>query len=146
MKTQLWLPAFLLVASLGVAQTKMYMAKDGLALQGYDPVAYFQKGEPVKGGPAFTAEWSGATFRFASDENRKMFQAAPEKYAPQYGGHCAYAAGKGYLAKGDATAWKIVDGKLYINYNQDVQKLWEADQAKFIESGDKNWPGLASKK
>lgn len=146
MRTQLWMPALLLAASLGVAQTKVYTAKDGLALQGYDAVAYFQKGEPVKGKPEFAAEWSGATFRFASDENRKMFQAAPEKYAPQYGGHCAYAAGKGYLAKGDPTAWKIVDGKLYVNYNQDVQKLWTADQAKFIELGDKNWPGLASKK
>jgi hypothetical protein len=84
-------------------------------------------------------------FLFSSDANRKLFAADPEKYAPQYGGHCAWAAANGYTAKGDPSAWKVVGGKLYLNYNSDIQKKGLATQDEFIRKGDDNWPGLAAK-
>ncbi|MBY9065377.1 YHS domain-containing protein [Hyphomonas sp. WL0036] len=114
----------------------------GVAVQGYDPVAYFREGKPVKGERAFTASYNGATFRFASAANRDVFLAAPETYAPQYGGYCAWAVSQGYHAKGDARFWKIIDGKLYLNYSAAVQKKWEADIPGFIARADTNWPAL----
>lgn len=113
-----------------------------VAVQGYDPVAYFTEGKPVKGMKAFSTDHNGATFRFASAANRDAFVADPEKYAPQYGGYSAWAVGQGYHAKGDARFWKIVDGKLYLNYNRSVQEKWEADIPGFIESADRNWPQI----
>lgn len=111
-----------------------------LAVQGYDPVAYFTVGEPVKGDKDFSTAYQGAQFRFASQENLDAFLADPEAYAPQYGGYCAWAVAQGYTAKGDARRWSIVDGKLYLNYNRKVQSDWEADIPGFIQSGDQNWP------
>lgn len=115
---------------------------DNLAVQGYDPVAYFTDGKPVKGTKEFETEYKGATFRFASAANLAKFKADPEAYAPQYGGYCAWAVSQGYTAKGDARNWKIVDGKLYLNYNTSVQKKWEADIPGFIEAADTHWPDL----
>ena len=114
-----------------------------VAVQGYDPVAYFTAGKPIKGEKAFTAEFNGATFRFVSAANRDAFLADPEKYAPQYGGYCAWAVSQGYHAKGDARFWKIVDGKLYLNYNASVQKKWEGDIPGFIAEADKAWPEIS---
>lgn len=113
-----------------------------VAVQGYDPVAYFTEGKPVKGAKTFSAEYNGATFRFANAANRDAFIANPEQYAPQYGGYCAWAVSQGYHAKGDARFWKVVDGKLYLNYNASVQKKWEADIPGFIRSGEENWPRI----
>lgn len=113
-----------------------------VAVQGYDPVAYFSEGKATRGSAAFTAEYNGATFRFASAANRDAFVADPEKYAPQYGGYCAWAVSQGYHAKGDARFWKIVDGKLYLNYSASVQKKWEGDIPGFIAKGDEAWPGI----
>lgn len=110
------------------------------AVQGHDPVAYFTDGKPVKGSKEFTTQYQGAEFRFASAENLATFKADPEKYAPQYGGYCAWAVSQGYTAKGDADHWKIVDGKLYLNYNKKIQEDWEQDQASFIIQADTNWP------
>jgi YHS domain-containing protein len=115
-------------------------AFDDLAVQGYDPVAYFKDGKPVKGAKEFSMTWMGAEFRFASAANRDAFKKNPEAYAPQYGGYCAWAVSQGYTAKGDARNWKIVDGKLYLNYNTSVQKKWEGDIPGFIASADANWP------
>lgn len=115
-------------------------AFDDLAVQGYDPVAYFKDGKPVKGAKEFSTTWMGAEFRFASAANRDAFKKNPEAYAPQYGGYCAWAVSQGYTAKGDARNWKIVDGKLYLNYNTSVQKKWEGDIPGFISSADANWP------
>ena len=115
-------------------------AFDDIAVQGYDPVAYFTQGKPVKGTKDFTTTWKGAEFRFASAANRDAFKKNPEAYAPQYGGYCAWAVSQGYTAKGDAKFWKIVDGKLYLNYNSSVQKKWEGDIPGFISSADGNWP------
>ena len=115
----------------------------GLAIKGYDAVAYFTESKPVKGSPQFTAEWNGARWQFASQEHRDMFQGEPAKYAPQYGGYCAWAVGHNYTADADPQAWKIVDGKLYLNYNKAVQDKWSPDAAsKWIPDANKNWSGL----
>lgn len=116
---------------------------DGYAIRGYDPVAYFTEGEPVEGRPQYEAEWNGATWRFASAENRERFVADPEAYAPQYGGFCAWAvAEKGELYSVDPHAWKIVDGKLYLNFSDSIQRRWERDIPGFIELGDRRWPEI----
>ena len=112
------------------------------ALQGYDPVAYFTDGQPVKGSKEFSTEYKGATFQFASAANRDAFLADPAAYAPQYGGYCAWAMADGKYAKGDAKYWKIVDGKLYLNYNAGIQKKWNADIPGFIEKADTQWQDL----
>ena len=113
--------------------------EEGLALKGYDPVAYFTERKPEIGLGEFEAEWEGSKWRFASAQNRETFLGAPEKFAPQYGGYCSWAASHGYTAKGDPEAWKIVDGKLYLNYNQDVKQKWEQDIPGYISKGDENW-------
>jgi len=114
------------------------------ALQGHDPVAYFTEGKPVKGDEAFTTEYMGAEFRFASAANRDAFLADPHAYAPQYGGYCAWAMADGKHAKGDARHWRIVDGKLYLNYNKSIQKKWDADIPGFIERADTEWSDISN--
>lgn len=114
----------------------------GLAIAGYDPVAYFSDGKPVAGSSDFTTEWQGATWRFASAAHRDQFVAEPARYAPQYGGYCAWAVSQGYTAGIDPEAWKIVDGKLYLNYSKDVQKQWEQDVPGNIVKADASWPKL----
>jgi YHS domain-containing protein len=114
----------------------------GTAVGGYDPVAYFKDGKPVRGKADITFQWKGATWRFADAANRDAFKADPEKYAPQYGGYCAYAVAQGATAKGDPQVWKIVSGKLYLNVNASVQKRWEQDIPGFIAKADKSWPGV----
>jgi hypothetical protein len=123
----------------GAGVVPFFQLENGLALKGYDPVAYFSEGKPVEGRGEFEAEWQDSKWRFASALNREMFLRAPEKYAPQYGGYCAWAVSHGYTAKGDPEAWKIVEGKLYLNYNQDVKAKWEQDIPAFISKGDENW-------
>jgi YHS domain-containing protein len=113
-----------------------------VAIRGYDPVAYFKDSKPVKGSPQFSAQWMGATWQFSTAENRDSFKQAPEKYAPQFGGYCAWAVGHNYTASTDPDAWKIVDGKLYLNYSKSVQEKWEQERAKWITEADRNWPGL----
>ena len=110
------------------------------AVEGHDPVAYFTEGRPVKGSRDFRTEYQGAEFRFASQENLDTFLADPEKYAPQFGGYCAWAVSEGYTAKGDADHWAIVDGKLYLNYNKKIQNRWEQDREMHIVSANTNWP------
>lgn len=112
------------------------------AVKGYDVVAYFTDGKPVEGKSDFSYEWGGTTWRFASAEHRDMFKADPGKYAPQYGGFCAWAVSQGYTAKIEPEAWKIVDGKLYLNYSKDVQEQWQQDVPGNITKADTNWPGI----
>ncbi len=114
--------------------------KAGVALRGHDPVGYFTAAKPVAGTPAFPSKWEGATYQFATAANKAAFDAEPAKYVPKYGGFCAYAASQGYKADADPAAWKIVDGKLYVNYNTAVSLLWQTRQTSFIDAGDKNWP------
>ena len=138
----------LTVLLLGLATTAIAGKVDpvfqngGLAIRGYDVVAYFQQSQAVKGSSQFSYQWQGATWLFASAENRDRFQADPERYAPQYGGYCAYAVSKGRTASIDPEAWKIVDGKLYLNYSKGVQKKWEQDVPGNIVKADRNWPDL----
>jgi YHS domain-containing protein len=117
----------------------------GVAIKGYDPVAYFTEARPVKGDSNFSSEWNGATWHFASAAHRDTFQAAPEKYAPQYGGYCAWAVSQGYTASIDPDAWKIVEGKLYLNYSAEVQKKWSGNIPGNIVKADVNWPKLLQK-
>ncbi|RIJ17072.1 YHS domain-containing (seleno)protein [Henriciella mobilis] len=112
------------------------------AVGGHDPVAYFTEGKPVEGKKEFSTEYQGAEFRFASAENLALFEADPEKYAPQFGGYCAWAVAQGDTAKGDPDYWKIVDGKLYLNYNKKIQERWEQNEAAFIEQAETNWPAV----
>jgi YHS domain-containing protein len=113
-----------------------------LALKGYDPVAYFVEGRPVKGSGEHRLEWNGATWRFASEANRVAFAADPERYAPQYGGYCAWAVSQGYTADIDPEAWRIVDGKLYLNYSTEIQARWAQDIQGNIAAADASWPKL----
>ena len=112
------------------------------AVGGYDPVAYFTEGKPVKGSKDHSFEWKGAVWTFANAENLETFKADPVAYAPQYGGYCAWAMADGNFAKGDPDYWKIVDGKLYLNFNANIQKRWEADIPGFIERADAKWPAV----
>ena len=112
------------------------------ALGGYDPVAYFLQGRPQEGSSAFTLEWKGATWRFASAANRDLFRSDPERYAPRYGGHCAWATARGYRAKGDPLHWEIVDGRLYLNYDAKVHADWRKDIPGEIARAEANWPKL----
>ena len=112
------------------------------AVGGYDTVAYHTQGAPVRGSRDFTTEWSGASWRFSSQENLDLFLADPDAYAPQYGGYCAWAIAEGYTAKGDPEIWSLVDGKLYLNFNQEVQDRWEADIPGFIAAADANYPAI----
>jgi YHS domain-containing protein len=112
-----------------------------LAVGGYDTVAYFKAGRPVLGKAEFATEYKGATWRFSSKENLDAFKATPAAYAPQYGGYCSWAIAQNYTASGDPLVWKIVNGRLYLNYDQSVQAKWEKDIPGFIASANKNWPG-----
>jgi hypothetical protein len=117
----------------------------GLALKGYDPVAYFTEKKPVKGTPGISAQHEGATYRFATAANRDAFLAAPARYAPQYGGYCAYGMASGYKAPIEPDAWTVVDGKLYLNYSQSVRSRWASDISGFVRKADTNWPTVRSK-
>jgi YHS domain-containing protein len=140
MKLLLILPlAFILSASFG--QEKIFSTKAG-AIKGYDPVAYFTESAPVKGDKAFSFEWNGATWFFSSQKHLDLFKASPEKYAPAFGGFCAYGVAQGYKVKIEPEAWSIVDGRLYLNYDLDVQNKWNADRSKFISEANKKWISL----
>ena len=116
-----------------------------LAVKGYDVVAYVEESKPVAGRAEFEYRWNGAVWRFASAANRDAFSRDPQMYAPQFGGYCAYAVSRGYTADIDPTAWRIVDGKLYLNYSKRAQHLWEEDLRGNIAKGEANWPAVLTK-
>lgn len=118
----------------------------GLALKGYDAVAYFTGGKAAQGTGEFSHTWGGATWHFTNAANRDRFAQEPTKYAPQYGGYCSWAVSHGYTADGDPEAWKIVDGKLYLNYNLKVKEKWEENIPEYVRKGDENWPAFLKKK
>ena len=117
---------------------------DGYAVHGYDVVAYFTVGAPTRGSDQFTTEYQGAKYRFASAGNRDRFAADPAKFAPQYGGYCAFGTAVGRKFNGDPTVWRIVDGKLYLNLNKKIQQRWFTDIPGFIRGADHNWPIIVS--
>jgi hypothetical protein len=129
-----------------VAEPVWYFRSGDVALSGYDPVAYFTESRAVKGRVDFETTWNGARWRFVSHENRDRFVKDPLRYAPQFGGYCAYAVSKGYTASADALAWSVVNGKLYVNYSMSVRQEWEKDRDARIASAEANWPGVVEKK
>ncbi len=129
--------------TLAEAKSEIYKNWRGIAIKGYDPVAFHTEGKPVKGDSDYELKWKDAKWRFASAENRDLFEADPEKYAPRYGGYCAWAVSEGYTASVDPeNAWSIVDGRLYLNYNAEVKQKWEKDIPGHIKKADANWPGV----
>lgn len=117
-------------------------SSSSFAISGYDPVAYFTANKPVKGNSEFSYEWKGANWLFSSKANKDLFASNPGKYEPQYGGYCAYGCSKGKKATTDPLAWKIVDGKLYLNHSSEVQEKWLKEQKQRIELADKYWPQI----
>ena len=119
--------------------------KSGLAIRGYDPVAYFELGEARRGDRAWSHEFNDATWLFATREHRDRFAAMPERYLPAYGGYCAWAVSRGDTAPIDPEAWRIVDERLYLNYSASIQKKWERDVPGNIAKADANWPELLAR-
>jgi YHS domain-containing protein len=136
----------ILITALSVcAQKSAVFEKSGKAIRGYDPVAYFTEGKPVEGKEEFVYNWNNANWYFSSLKNLNSFKASPEKYAPQYGGYCAYGLSNGYKASISPDAWTIVNGKLYLNYSLNVRESWDKNRAERIEKADKNWPEIKDK-
>jgi YHS domain-containing protein len=140
------LRAFSLIALLLATRAAFagdFFEADGAALHGYDVVSYFETGEPTKGTAKHAFTYHGSKFLFASAAHRKQFAADPAKYAPQYGGYCAYGTANGYKVPTEPDAFKVVDGKLYLNYNTKVLGIWTQDEPGNISRADKNWPDVA---
>ena len=134
-----------LISTTSFAQKSATFIDDGKAIRGYDPVAYFTAGKPIRGNDQFVFEWNNAKWYFASKQNLELFKTNPAKYAPQYGGYCAYGLSNGYKAPVDTDAWTIDNGKLYLNYNLDVREEWNKDRKERIQKADKNWPSVKDK-
>lgn len=130
-----------LVATQAFADDEVFTTDAG-AIRGYDAVSYHTEGAPVLGDAAITHQWNGVTWRFASESNRDLFAADPEKYAPKYGGFCAYGTSRGYKVGTEPDAFTIVNGTLYLNYNLAVQDTWRKDIPVYIERADTNWKTL----
>lgn len=124
------------------ADQKINIDKAGVAISGYDPVAYFEDGKPVKGIPAHQAMHGGATYHFASAAHLALFKANPEKYIPAYGGYCSYGMRYGQTSRIDPLSWKIVEGRLFLLYDQGTRELWQKQEADNISVADKVWRKL----
>lgn len=117
----------------------------GLAMQGFDPVAYFNEGQPTKGSYKLTSTFDEATYWFATEENKALFEATPEAYVPAYGGYCAFGAAMGFKFDGDPNHWKIVDDVLYLNLSSDIQERWVTDIPGYVEKANVNWETIEDK-
>jgi len=147
------LSALLLVGGLAISasaqmQTKtlLNLDKTGLAVQGYDPVAFFTDHMAVKGKPEFTSKADGAMYRFASEEHKELFDKEPAKYEPAFGGYCAYGVSRNKLAPIDVDAFQVVDGKLFLQYSKSVRDSFNEDQQGNLMKANQNWPTLVEKK
>ena len=148
MKTMKMFLLLLLLGSIpAFAQTKtlLNLDKNGIAIKGYDPVAFFTQNQPVKGRPEFESKYHGARYLFASAEDKATFDANPAKYEPQFGGFCAYGASKGHKAPIKIEAWQIVNGRLLMQYDLGAKKDFNKDQQGNLQKADKNWPGIVAK-
>lgn len=133
--------AFLLISTPVIAgNMKVNIDEKGIAIHGYDPVAYFVEKKPVAGKLSLKHPWSGAIWLFSNTNNQQAFINAPEKYAPQFGGFCAYAASSGAFADTEPDAWSVVNGKLYLNYNLTVRGIWNSNRKEFIKKAEQHWP------
>lgn len=133
--------AFAVVSTSVFAIAPIFSTEEG-AIRGYDPVAYFKLNKPVKGDKNLHTTWREAEWHFSSLANLDAFKADPEKYAPQYGGYCAYGVAQGYTPKIDPSAFKVTGGKLYLNLSPVVLKKWKKDIPGYVTEADKNWPAL----
>ena len=115
---------------------------NGVAIEGFDPVAYMSEKKAVKGSAEFTRVFKGSVFQFKSAENRDAFSANPQKFAPQYDGYCAYGVSRGYKAATSPDAFTVVNGKLYLNYNNEVKTMWTKDMPGLIDKADSNWAAV----
>ena len=120
----------------------MARSAGAVAIEGYDAVSYFTDGAAVMGRAELSHEWRGASWWFSDPMHLEQFREAPERFAPQYGGYCAWAVSRNDTAKIDPEAWSMVDGKLYLNYSAKIKRRWEENRAENIAAGDANWPGL----
>lgn len=127
------------------AQKSPVYIDHGKAIHGYDPVAFFTQSKPVMGKDSLMYQWSGATWYFADRKNLESFKAAPEKYAPQYGGYCAFGTAYGHKAPTEVETWTVLDGKLYFNNSQKVKGMWDKDRPGFIKKANDNWPMIKDK-
>ena len=127
-------------------QTTVNVTKDGVAIHGYDAVAYFTEAKPVVGSASFTATHEGATYRFSSAANRAAFVAQPARYAPQFGGYCAMGVAVGKKLDVDPTLFRVVEDKLYLNVNKDAQGMWLKEPVKHIGTASKRWKTVAAHK
>ena len=127
------------------ADIDMNADKNDLAIKGYDPVAYFTMNKPVKGDVNFTATYKGAIYRFSTESHRDIFKQEPTKYAPQYGGYCAFGVAMEKKFDTDPTAWKIIADKLYLNLNKDVQNKWKQDTNTYLEMSNTKWLNIKNK-
>ena len=123
----------------------LFDTKTGIAIKGYDPVAYFMQNKPVKGVDAYVYEWQGAKWKFANQADLDAFKVNPAKYAPQYGGYCAYGVANDNLVSIEPDKFTIIDGKLYLNYDGDVQTKWLKDTAGYIRKADGKFTALLKK-
>jgi len=128
-----------------LAQKSEVFSSSSKAIRGYDPVAYFTENKAVKGADSIVFNWMDANWYFSTKENLTMFMASPEKFAPQYGGYCAYGCSEGHKAPTDPEAFTIVNGKLYLNYNMNVRTKWRQDTDKKIERADMQWQAIKDK-
>lgn len=137
-RLRLLLLLFVLCSFGAQAESEVFSDNDG-AIRGYDPVAYFTEGKAVKGDAGITYEYHGGVWHFVNEANRDVFVGNPEKYAPQYGGHCAFGLAQGHLVQTDPHAWTIVDGKLYLNFSKAVRNTWQKDIPGNLKRSDANW-------
>jgi len=137
--------ALAVTSSVFAADIDMSADANDLAIQGYDPVAYFLDNQPVQGSHEFTATYKNAIYQFSSAEHRDLFKEDPTAYAPQFGGFCAMGVALGKKFEVDPTAWKLVDSKLYLNLNKDIQQRWSTDISGHIEEAVGLWPGIKGK-
>ncbi len=135
----------LLLSSALFAQKSQVFITDNKAIKGYDAVAYFKQGKPAEGNKDFSYFWNGANWYFSSKQNLDSFKTSPQKFAPQFGGYCAYGTAEGHKAPTDPYAWTIVNNKLYLNYNKEVQSLWKQKQNEYIQAAENNWPKIKDK-
>jgi YHS domain-containing protein len=130
------------IAYAGNAPVAPINTKDGLAIKGFDPVAYFDSRQPTRGSSHYSLRLNGVIYQFSTAENLQRFKTNPTKFAPQYGGYCAYAMSLNRIADIDPARWAIVDGKLYLNNGFVAQSLWSLNKPANIETADKNWAGF----
>ena len=135
----------LLILINSMAQKSAIFSTDGKAIKGYDPVAFFSQSNAVIGTDSLSYVWQDATWLFSTRANLELFKKDPEKYAPQYGGYCAYGTSQGHKAPTQTDTWSIVNDKLYFNYNKKVQEMWTKDQQALIQKADKQWPEIEDK-